>query len=296
MTDIAPLRPRRSVLYMPGSNARTLEKARTLDPDALILDLEDAVAPDAKDAARTLVTAAVKARGYGQREVVIRVNGAGTPWHDRDLAAAAAARPDAILLPKVETPEALAEAAAALDRLGAPPALRLWAMIETPLALLNAGAIAAAARNSARLAVLVIGTNDLAKETRARQIPGRAPMLAWLSHCVAAARAHGLDIIDGVYNAIADEAGFKAECEQGRDFGFDGKTLIHPGQIAVCNTVFAPDANDVASARKIIEAFAAPENAGKGALQLDGRMVERLHAQMAARMVALADLIARRSG
>ena len=169
-------------------------------------------------------------------------------------------------------------------------------MIETPLALLNAGAIAAATLNSARLAVLVMGTNDLAKETRARQIPGRAPMLVWLSQCVAAARAHGLDIIDGVYNAITDEAGFKAECEQGRDFGFDGKTLIHPGQIAVCNTVFAPDANDVASARKIIEAFAAPENAGKGTLQLDGRMVERLHAQMAARMVALADRIARRAG
>ena len=286
------LRPRRSVLYMPGSNARALEKARTLPADALIFDLEDAVAPDAKGTARTLAADAVKAGGFGHREVIIRVNGEGTPWFEDDLRAAATAGPDAILLPKIETPQALARIAAMLDALHAPAGLRLWAMLETPLAMLNAGAVAAA--TATRLAVLVMGTNDLAKETRARQIAGRAPMLAWLSHCVAAARTHGLDIVDGVYNSIADEAGFRAECEQGRDFGFDGKTLIHPSQIAACNVVFAPDAAEVAWARRIIAAFALPENAGKGALQIEGRMVERLHADMAARTVAMAAAVAGR--
>ena len=286
------LRPRRSVLYMPGSNARALEKARTLPADALIFDLEDAVAPDAKGTARRLAADAVKAGGFGHREVIIRINGEGTPWFEDDLRAAATAGPDAILLPKIETPQALARIAAMLDALYAPAGLRLWAMLETPLAMLNAGAVAAA--TATRLAVLVMGTNDLAKETRARQIAGRAPMLAWLSHCVAAARAHGLDIVDGVYNSIADEAGFRAECEQGRDFGFDGKTLIHPGQIAVCNAVFAPDAAEVAWARRIIAAFALPENGGKGALQIEGRMVERLHADMAERTVAMAAAVAGR--
>lgn len=288
------IRPRRSVLYMPGSNARALEKARSLPADALILDLEDAVAPDAKDAARALVAQAVTAGGYGRREVIIRVNGEGTPWFEEDLRAAASAGPDAILLPKIQSAEALRAIAAKVDALNPPPHLRLWAMLETPLAMINAAAIAAAARGAGGrpLAAFVMGTNDLAKETRARLVAGRAPMLAWLSHCVAAARAHGLEIIDGVHNSISDEAGFRAECEQGRDFGFDGKTLIHPGQIAVCNAVFAPDEAEVAWARRIIAAFALPENAGKGALQLDGRMVERLHAEMAARTMAMADAVA----
>ena len=290
-----PFRLRRSVLYMPGSNVRALDKARTLPADALILDLEDAVAPDAKAVAREQVGAAVRAGGYGARELIIRVNGLATPWFGDDLAAAVAAGPDAILVPKVETPDVLAEAAARAAALGAPACLSLWAMIETPLAILNLAGIAAVQTQGPRLAALVVGANDLAKEARARQAPGRAPMLAFLSFCVAAARAHGLDVIDGVYNAIADEAGFRAECEQGRDFGFDGKTLIHPGQIAICNAVFSPDTSEVEWARKIIAAFARPENAGKGALQIDGRMVERLHAAMAERTVAMAAAIAAKS-
>ena len=289
-------RPRRSVLYMPGSNARALDKARTLPADALILDLEDAVAPDAKAAARQLVCDAVRAGGYGPREVVIRVNAQGTPWFEADLRAAVGAGPDAILLPKIEMAAALRDISARVDALGASPPPRLWAMIETPLAVLNASAIAAAARALDRqpLAAFVIGTNDLARETGARQVAGRAPMLAWLSHCVAAARVHGLDVLDGVYNNIADEAGLRAECEQGRDFGFDGKTLIHPGQIAVCNAVFSPDESEIAWARKIIAAFALPGNAGKGALHLEGRMVERLHAGMAAKTLAKAAAVAGR--
>ena len=293
LPDTPAIRPRRSVLYMPGSNARALDKARTLGADALILDLEDAVAPEAKDTARRLACEAVRAGGYGRREMVIRVNARETPWFADDLRAAVEASPDAILLPKIETVAALSAIMGEVRALGAKPQLRLWAMIETPLAILNAGALAAVARASSPglLAAFVMGTNDLAKETGARQVAGRAPMLAWLSHCVAAARAHGLAIIDGVYNSLSDEAGFRSECEQGRDFGFDGKTLIHPGQLATCNAVFSPADAEVAFARRIIVAFALPENAGKGALQIDGRMVERLHAQMAARTVAMAEAI-----
>ena len=286
------IRPRRSVLYMPGSNARALEKARALPADALILDLEDAVAPEAKDLARRQVTEAVRrAGGYGQREVVIRVNGPDTPWHEADLAAAAEAGPDAILIPKVSEPDTLR---AVGERLAtAADGLRIWAMIETPLALLAVEAIARAARDPAtRLSCFVMGTNDLAKETRARITPGRPALLPWLQTALAAARAYGLDIVDGVYNALGDEAGFRAECEQGRDLGFDGKTLIHPNQVAVANAVFAPDADEVARASAIIEAFRRPENANKGAITLDGRMVERLHAEMAERTVALAEAIA----
>jgi citrate lyase subunit beta / citryl-CoA lyase len=285
------IRPRRSVLYMPGSNARALEKARALPADALILDLEDAVAPEAKDVARRQVTEAVRAGGYGRREVVIRVNGPDTPWHEADLAAAAEAGPDAILIPKVSEPDTLR---AVGERLAtAADGLRIWAMIETPLALLAVEAIARAARDPAtRLSCLVMGTNDLAKETRARITAGRPALLPWLQTTLAAARAHGLDIVDGVYNALGDEAGFRAECEQGRDLGFDGKTLIHPNQVAVANAVFAPDADEVARASAIIEAFRRPENANKGAITLDGRMVERLHAEMAERTVALAEAIA----
>ncbi|KAA2237096.1 HpcH/HpaI aldolase/citrate lyase family protein [Salinarimonas soli] len=289
------IRPRRSVLYMPGSNARALEKARTLPCDALILDLEDAVAPDVKEAAREAVCAAVRAGGYAPREVVIRVNGLDTPWGEADLAAAAGAAPDAILIPKVSHPDTLVSLGARLRRLGAPERTRVWAMIETPLAILRAEAIASAAHDvDTRLSCLVMGTNDLAKETRARFVPGRAPMLPWLATAILAARAYGLDILDGVYNALSDERSFRAECEAGRDLGFDGKTLIHPNQVAAANETFAPAPDEVEHGRAIIAAFEKPENAAKGAISLDGRMVERLHAEMARRTVALADAIAAR--
>ncbi len=287
------LRPRRSCLYMPGSNARALEKARTLPADVLILDLEDAVAPDAKAAARNQVAEAVKAGGFGRREVVIRVNGPQTPWGEADMAAAAAAGPDAILVPKVSTPGDIMMAARAMREAGAPERTRLWAMMETPLAMLNADSIARTAADPAsRLSVLVMGTNDLAKETRARLTPGRPAMLAWLSICLAAARAHGVEIVDGVYNDFGNEAGLRAECEQGRDLGMDGKTLIHPNQVGPCNEIFAPSADEVGWARKVIAVFDEPANAAKGALQIEGRMVERLHAEMARRTVAIADSIA----
>ena len=287
-------RPRRSVLYMPGSNAKALAKAATLPADALILDLEDSVAPDSKEMARVQVMKAVKG-DFGGREVVIRVNGQHTPWGPDDLIAAAAAGPDAVLLPKVDDAGAIMLAARLLREYGAPEKTRIWAMMETPNAILNAGQIAAVSADSAsRLAVLVMGLNDLAKETRARLTPGRATMLAWLSNCVVAARAHRVDIIDGVFNDIKDLEGFRAECLQGRDMGLDGKTLIHPSQIDICNEVFAPSSTEVASARAIIDAFARPENSGKGAIQLEGKMVELLHAEMARRILAIADAIAAR--
>jgi citrate lyase subunit beta/citryl-CoA lyase len=288
------IRPRRSVLFMPGSNARALEKAKTLPADAVILDLEDSVAPDAKEAARNQVTTAVKAGGFGSREVVIRVNGVDTPWHANDLTAAAHAAPDAILIPKVSTPDTLELIGRRLLDMGTDHRTRIWAMIETPLAIFNILGIAAEARDSeSRLAVLVMGTNDLAKETRARLVPGRAPMLPWLSTCVAAARHHGVDILDGVYNDIGNAEGFAAECRQGVELGFDGKTLIHPSQIEPCNAAFSPSADEVAQARKIIAAFDLPENKAKGVVSIDGRMVERLHADMARRTVTIAEAIGR---
>jgi citrate lyase subunit beta/citryl-CoA lyase len=288
-------RPRRSVLYMPGSNARALEKAKTLAADGVILDLEDSVAPDAKEAARDQVCAAVKAGGFGAREVFIRVNGIDTPWHADDLTAAAHAAPDAILVPKVQNPEALEMIGRRLLDMGTDHKTRVWAMIETPLAIFNILAIAAEARDSeSRLAAFVMGTNDLAKDTRARLVPGRAPMLAWLSTCVAAARIHGIDILDGVYNDLSNADGFAAECAQGAELGFDGKTLIHPNQIAPCNKAFSPSDAEVAQARRIIAAFDLPENKGKGVVSIDGRMVERLHAEMARRTVAIAEAIAGR--
>ena len=289
-------RPRRSVLYMPGSNAKALAKASTLPADALILDLEDSVALDQKIAAREQVVRAVRAGGFGGREVVIRINGPHTPWGEDDLAAAAAAKPDAILLPKVDGPGAIMVAARALREAEAPEGTRIWAMMETPNAILNAGSIASVAADpSSRLSVMVMGLNDLAKETRARLTPGRPTMTAWLASCVVAARAHGVDILDGVYNDIKDLDGFRLECLQGRDMGLDGKTLIHPSQIDICNEVFAPTPAEVESAAAIIEAFALPENAGKGVIQLNGRMVELLHADMAQRTLAIAEAIVERS-
>jgi citrate lyase subunit beta/citryl-CoA lyase len=290
------MRPRRSVLYMPGSNARALEKAKTLPADAVIFDLEDAVAPEAKDLARRQVCDTVSAGGYGDREVVVRINALDTPWGEADLAAVAAAAPAAILVPKVSSPENLVAIGSRLRRLGAAERTRVWAMMETPLAILNAEAIASAARDvDTRLECLVLGTNDLAKESRARILPGRAVLMPWLMTTLLAARAHDLDILDGVYNALADEAGFRAECEQARDAGFDGKTLIHPNQIAPANEIFAPPADEVEHARAVIAAFEKPENQGKGAISLDGRMVERMHADIARRTVELAEAIAARS-
>jgi citrate lyase subunit beta/citryl-CoA lyase len=287
------IRPRRSVLYMPGSNARALDKAKTLPADGVILDLEDSVAPDAKEAARQQVADAVKAGGFGAREVFIRVNGVDTPWHAEDLMAAAHAAPDAILVPKVSNPATLELIGRRLLDMGTDHKTRVWAMIETPLAIFNILAIAAQARDSeSRLGGFVMGTNDLAKDTRARLVPGRAPMLPWLSTCVAAARIYGIDILDGVYNDIGNAAGFDAECVQGVEFGFDGKTLIHPNQIEPCNKAFSPSTEEVAQARKMIAAFDLPENKSKGVVSIDGRMVERLHADMARRTVAIAVAIA----
>ncbi len=289
------IRPRRSVLYMPGSNARALEKARTLPADAVILDLEDSVAPDAKAAARDQVAEAVKKGGFGAREVIMRVNGIDTEWHVDDLTAAAHAAPDVILVPKISNPAQLELIGERLMNMSTDHKTRVWAMIETPAAIFNIRDIAHAARDSeTRFTGLVMGTNDLAKETGARFVPGRMPMVPWLTTCILAARLNGLIILDGVYNDIQNADGFVRECEEGRDLGFDGKTLIHPNQIEPCNTAFAPTADEVAQARKIIGAFDLPENKDKGVVSLDGRMVERLHADIARKTVAVADGIAAR--
>jgi citrate lyase subunit beta/citryl-CoA lyase len=290
------IRPRRSVLYMPGSNARALDKAKTLPADGVILDLEDSVAPEAKEAARRQVCDAVKAGGFGWREVFIRINGVDTPWHADDLFVAAHAAPDAILVPKVSTADTLELIGRRLLDMGTDHRTRVWAMIETPLAIFNILSIAAAARDSeTRLSGFVMGTNDLAKDTRARLVPGRAPMLPWLSMCVAAARIHGIDILDGVYNDISNAEGFTKECGQGVELGFDGKTLIHPSQIEPCNKTFSPSPSEVEQARKMIAAFEQPENKGKGVVSIDGRMVERLHADQARRTVAIAEAISQSS-
>jgi len=289
------LRPRRSVLYMPGSNARALEKAKTLAADGVILDLEDSVAPDAKETARKQVVDSVKAGGFGSREVFIRVNAIDTPWHAEDFAAAAHAAPDAILVPKITNPDQVEMVGRRLLDMHSDHKIRIWAMIESPLAIFNILSIAAEARDSeARLSGFVMGTNDLAKDTRARLVPGREPMVPWLMTCIAAARIHGIDVLDGVYNTIGDAEGFVKECEQGRDMGFDGKTLIHPNQIEPCNKVFSPSPEEVAWARTMIAAFDLPENKSKGVVSIDGKMVERLHADMARRTVAIADAIAAR--
>jgi citrate lyase subunit beta/citryl-CoA lyase len=286
MSDI---RPRRSVLYMPGSNARALEKARSIAADALILDLEDAVAPDAKDVARQQVAGAVAARGFGKREVIIRINALSTRWGEADLVAAIQAKPDGVLVPKVSTPQDLHTIEERLLRLHADPVVKLWAMVETPLAILNIAHLAGA---GGRLACFVMGTNDLIKELRASHTPDRANLSAALGLSVAAARANDLAVIDGVFNDIQDSDGFARQCHQAKSFGFDGKTLIHPTQVEPCNAIFAPSPEEVIAARQLIAAFELPENRGKGAIKLDGRMVERLHAEMARRTVALADAIA----
>jgi citrate lyase subunit beta/citryl-CoA lyase len=290
------IRPRRSILYMPGSNTRAMEKARTLPADGFIFDLEDAVAPEAKEIARRQAIEAAQAGGFGSREVFIRINSLDSPWGADDLAAAAAAAPDAILLPKVSNPAQLETVGQRLLDTHADLRIRVWAMIETPLAILNVHAIAAVAVDSeTRLAGFVIGTNDLAKETRTRLVPGRAPMVPWLMTCIAAARTFGLDVLDGVYNRLGDAEGFAQECRQGRDMGFDGKTLIHPSQIGPCNEAYSPTAAEVEEAQKIIAAFDLPENRDKGVVQIEGKMIERMHADMARRTLAICAAIAPQS-
>lgn len=287
-------RPRRSVLYMPGSNERAHEKAKKLAADALIFDLEDSIAPEEKDTAREIAAAAIRSRAYGSREIVLRINAAGTEWYKHDLAAVVAAEPDAVLIPKASSPGDIMRTAKDLREAGVPEHVRLWAMMETPLAVLNADSLLrTAADPAARLDVAVVGTNDLVKEFRARLRPGRAALLPHLALCIAAARAHGVEIIDGVFNDFSDAAGFRAECEQGRDLGMDGKSLIHPSQIEACNEVFTPPDAEIAWAHKVLAAFAQPDNVGRGVLQLDGAMVERLHLDMARRIVAIAKAIGR---
>lgn len=291
----AAIRPHRSVLYIPGSNTRAIEKARTLPADALILDLEDSVAPEVKEEARRIVGEEVGRGGFGAREIVIRCNAPATAWAAEDLAMIARSRADAVSIPKVSSPADLATVRAFLAKHDAPAGLALWAMIETPHGILNIQEIACAARQERwPLTVFVLGTNDLAKATRAALVKGRAPMLPWLSTAVLAARAYGLDIVDGVYNAFQDQDGLREECHQGRALGMDGKTLIHPAQIAVANEVFGPSAEEVAAAERIVAAFERPENRGKGTINVDGRMVELLHRDMAQRTLALQQAIAAR--
>ena len=283
------VQPYRSVLYMPGSRPRALEKARTLAADALILDLEDAVAPAEKPRARDLVGEAVEAGGYGARRLIVRINALDTEWGLEDLERTCAAGPDAILLPKVEKPAHILRLADLMEANGAPVRTRIWAMMETPRAMLNAPSVAGA---HPRLEGFVMGTNDLVKDLGAAHTPDRTPLLASLGLCLLAARAEGLICVDGVYNAFQDQDGLRAACVQGRDMGFDGKTLIHPGQIDAANAAYTPPADEIARARKIMGVFDLPENANKGVVQLDGQMVERLHVEMAKRTIAIADAIA----
>ncbi len=281
-------RPRRSVLYMPGSKERALEKAKSLPADALILDLEDAVTPYEKANARHLVCSAVREGGYGPREVVIRINGLDTQWGQEDLAAACAAGPDAILIPKVESAQQLVDIERTMHMHRSRPETLIWAMMETPLGMLNAASIAAA---TPRLGCFILGTNDLVKDLNAEHTPMREPVITALGLCLLAAKAHGLAVIDGVYNAFKDANGLRESCIQGRAMGFDGKTLIHPAQIEVCNHVFSPDEAALDLARRQVDAFREASDRGKGIAVLDGQIVENLHAAAAERLLAKAEAI-----
>ncbi len=285
MTDTT-FRPRRSVLYMPSSNERALEKAKTLPVDGLILDLEDAVAPDAKPGARENAAAAAASGEYGRREVTIRVNGMDTEWHADDMAAACQAGPDAIVVPKVNSADAVLELVETMSKHDAPEHTKLWAMIETPYAMLHAEEIGAAAE---RLTVFVMGTNDLAKELYAEHVPGRQSLLTGLGLALLAARATGVAIVDGVYNDVKDEEGFLAECRQGREMGFDGKTLIHPGQVAGANEAFAPSEKAVEDAKGILQAW--EDGKGSGVVTYNGRMIEKLHVESAQRILTMHEAI-----
>lgn len=283
-------RLKRSVLAMPGSNARALEKGKSLAADVLMFELEDGVAETAKTMAREQVAAAVKGGGYGERQIVVRVNARGSEWYKPDVAAIAPMGPAAIVIPKVNSRDDVLKTAADIVAAGAPLRTRLWAMIETPRAIFDIEKIASAADDPAsRLEVLVLGPNDIAKSTRARLTPGRPALLSWLSAGVLAARVHGIEIIDGIYNDFNDEAGLRREAEQGRDLGFDGKMLIHPAQIGPVNEIFAPTPAEIDFARRIIAIFDDPENADKGVVQIDGQMVERLHLDIARRTLAIVD-------
>ena len=284
MSEFTPLR---SVLYMPSSNERALEKAKSIPCDGLILDLEDAVAPDAKASAREVACAAAASGEYGRRTVTIRVNSLGTEWHDDDIRAAAQAGPAAIVVPKVDSAEEVRDLVDAIEDAGAPDHTMLWAMIETPVAILDALAIAKA---SDRLGCFVIGTNDLVKELYAEHVPGRAPILPSLHTALLAARAAGISIVDGVYNDVKDTEGFLAECEQGRQMGFDGKTLIHPGQVEGANAAFAPSEQAIEDARGLIQAF--EDGQGSGVVTYNGRMIENLHVESARRTLSIAEAIA----
>jgi citrate lyase subunit beta/citryl-CoA lyase len=282
------VRPRRSVLYMPGANTRALEKARTLSADVLIFDLEDAVAPQAKDTARANVVLAAESKAYGKREIAIRCNGLGTPWGEADIAAIAKSGADAILVPKVESASQVTHVVSLLDTAGAPPEMAVWAMMETPKGILRAEEIAGA---HPRLGLFVMGTNDLVKDMRARHTPMRLPMVTALGIGMLAARAYGLTILDGVYNDIKDAEGFRAVCQQGLELGFDGKTLIHPSQVEPCNEIFAPSAAELEMAGRIVAAFKQAQAEGKAVVTVDGRMIENLHVEQAERALAMAAAI-----
>ena len=284
-----PIRPRRSVLYMPGANARALEKARTLPADALILDLEDSVAPDAKDLARQQVVAVLRQGGYGHRELIVRINALVTPWGRDDIAAIAASGADAVLLPKVQSRDDVLGIVLALQEAGAPPGLPVWAMVETPLAFLRLDAIAGA---HPQLQVIVAGTSDLVKDLHARHSRERTETVTALSMAILAARAYGLGVLDGVHLDLDDDAGLRYACEQGRSMGFDGKTLIHPSQIAAANAAFGPSADELDAARRIVAAWQAARSTGKGVVVVNGKLVENLHVQEAERLLAMADAIA----
>ena len=284
-------RPLRSVLYMPASNRRAIAKARALDVDALILDLEDAVAPETKGTARDVLVDELAAGGFGHRRMIARINAIASPWGEADLAALATASIEAILVPKIENAGQIAQLSQAMDRLGFAPQVALWVMIETPAAVLAIERIASAAAGT-RLAAFVLGLNDLAKDTGMAQLPGRATFVPIMVNVLLAARAHGLVVLDGVSNAIEDTARVEAEAVQARDLGYNGKTLIHPSQIEPVNRVFAPDVAALAEARAIVAAFSDPEHAGKGAIRLEGMMVELLHLDQARRVLAVAAAIA----
>ena len=286
-----PIHLRRSVLYVPGANQRALEKANSLSADALIFDLEDSIDPAAKVVARQQACAVASSGLYGRRELIIRINGANTAWHEDDLQAAAGAKPAAILLPKANSAADVEQLEANLDRIGADSSIQIWAMIETPQGVLDAAEIA---RSSARLTVLVMGTNDLSMELRSGEVSDRQPLLFALSACLLAARAAGKAILDGVYNDVANQIGFEAECRQSRSLGFDGKTLIHPNQIEICNRVFTPDAEQIERARKIIEAMESAQSEGKGVATFEGRLIENLHVEAARRLLAIGEAIALR--
>ncbi|MGB2757622.1 MAG: CoA ester lyase [Acidimicrobiia bacterium] len=281
--------PRRSALYMPGANQKALDKAKTIPTDSVIFDCEDSVSPDMKSVAREAVAAAVASGEYGGRELTIRVNGIDTEWFEADVRSAAAAGPAAIVVPKVNSVADVVKVERLLEASGAPDHTRIWAMLETPPAMEAAVDIA---QSSERLAVLVMGTNDLAKELHAALVPGRHPLLWGLGRCVNAARVAGKVILDGVYNDVKNPEGFAAECQQGAEMGFDGKTLIHPTQVEPCNTAFSPSPDEIEHAGRVIEAFEAAQREGLGVVTVDGRMIENLHVDNARRALAIAAAIA----